>query len=196
MTELSQRAIVAVALLLAVACVQYQLISTTIAMLPVWGAVLYDVQYLVRHTSTYMIAPAIIYEVAITMLLHRMAEGMRTEIIKVVILISVSDIAQYLAGRYLSNHKIGFGPSPHKSWEGYLGAASVIPVGWLLGMSVLHSSVFIVLGVVGDLTESKCKRIAGLKDISDLLGHHGGWLDRVDGVYMGVVGLALLYQWN
>ena len=195
MTELSQRAIVAVALLFAVACVEYQIISTGIAMLPVWGAVFYDVQYLVQHTSTYKIAPAIIYEIAITGLLQWIAQDMRTDIIRVVVLISISDIAQYLAGRYISNHKIGFGPSPHKSWEGYLGAIAVIPIGLLLGVSLLHSSVFIVLGVVGDLTESKFKRIAGLKDISDLLGHHGGWLDRVDGVYMGIVGLALLHQW-
>lgn len=191
MAELSQRTIVAIALLIAVACVHYQVISTFTAMIPVWACVGYDVVYLIKHTGGIRIAPAIVYEVGITVLLHRMAEGLRTQIIIVVVLISISDIVQYLAGRYLSHHAIGFGPSPHKSWEGYLGALVVTPLGVLLGLSLLESMAFIVLGVVGDLTESKCKRFAGIKDISDLLGHHGGWLDRVDGVYMGVVGLAL-----
>lgn len=191
MTELSQRVVVAIALFLAVAAVQYEYVSTSLAMIPVWGCVGYDVMYLRLYVGGWRIVPAIVYEVGVTLLLSRIAHGLRTEIIVVVILISISDIAQYLAGRYLSHHQIGFGPSPHKSWEGYLGAAIVAPVGLLLGLSLSESILFIVLGVAGDLTESKCKRFAGIKDISNLLGHHGGWLDRVDGVYMGVLGLAL-----
>lgn len=111
---------------------------------------------------------------------------------RLIILVSLSDSIQYLFGR-LGNHQINFGPSPHKTWGGYL--SSLISI--LLGVEFLNfklslSAILVFSGIMGDLFVSFIKRRLGVKDISNLLGSHGGWLDRTDGINMAVLVLTLI----
>jgi len=102
-----------------------------------------------------------------------------------------SDIGGYFAGKTFGGPKLWPAVSPKKTWSGTIG-------GWVL--AVLITVVFVVLSEsisaanllwaviiaifaqAGDLAESALKRRAGVKDSSNLIPGHGGFLDRFDGM--------------
>ncbi|MBH0005639.1 phosphatidate cytidylyltransferase [Psychrobacter sp. SWN149] len=118
-----------------------------------------------------------------------------------------NDIAQYLCGRLLGHKwfKRGLAPtiSPNKSIEGAIFGslcaailASLLGV-WLTSFSwwvcLLAAYSLAVSGIVGDLLESAFKRQHGVKDTGTMLAGHGGVLDRVDSLLIGVPVFTLLY---
>jgi phosphatidate cytidylyltransferase len=82
--------------------------------------------------------------------------------------------------------------SPKKTVEGAIagvvGAVAVMLIGVsaVIGLSPLHAiALGLLVGVsaqVGDLVESQMKRIAEVKDSSNLIPGHGGVLDRLDSI--------------
>lgn len=120
-------------------------------------------------------------------------------------LIFAADTGAYLAGRNLGKRKLAPAVSPGKTLEGMIGGL-LLCMAWALtagtwvfrasspqeiGLIVLLSSVVAILSVVGDLTESLFKRVAGVKDSGNILPGHGGMLDRVDSLLAGAPLLAL-----
>ncbi len=102
-----------------------------------------------------------------------------------------ADTGAYYVGRAIGKHKLAPAISPGKTWEGVVGGvvaglalATVahfwffreLPLKWALPLA----AVMIVLGILGDLTESALKRGAGAKDAAKILPGHGGALDRLD----------------
>ncbi len=102
------------------------------------------------------------------------------------------DAAALLVGSRIGRHQFFAAISPKKTLEGAIAgvvAAVVVMfvgVSAVLGISPLHG---IVLGLLvgftaqmGDLVESQMKRIANVKDSSNLIPGHGGVLDRIDSI--------------
>ncbi len=107
-------------------------------------------------------------------------------------LIWLSDSAAYFSGRKFGNKKLVSNVSPGKSWEGVYGALSaslLFPIiyAFYTDMNFITTIYFILLALItvsfsilGDLTESMFKRMAKIKDSSNILPGHGGVLDRID----------------
>lgn len=102
--------------------------------------------------------------------------------------VTISDILQYYAGKYIGRLRIGF-PSPNKTIEGYIiGSVAAIVLSSITFQVCLNTTFrLVVYGILGDLFVSLIKRSLKIKDVSTLLGSHGGYLDRVDGIYMAYI---------
>ena len=102
------------------------------------------------------------------------------------------DSAALLVGSRIGRHPFFRSISPRKTVEGavagVLGSIVVMVIGVsaVLGLSLLHAiALGLLVGViaqVGDLVESQMKRLAEVKDSSNLIPGHGGALDRLDSI--------------
>ena len=107
------------------------------------------------------------------------------------LVISFSDIFAYFGGKRFGKSLLAPSISPKKTWEGsFFGVVGGGIVGavfgeltmsmfWLYGL--LLAMLLAVVGQLGDLVESKIKRLCNVKDSGTLLPGHGGILDRIDG---------------
>ena len=102
----------------------------------------------------------------------------------VVILSFINDTTAFLAGRYFKGPLIAPNISPKKTWAGTI-ISFLISFTLLLILdfnflfSILISSSFFI----GDLFFSYFKRSINIKDFSNLLTGHGGFLDRFDSIF-------------
>ncbi len=120
----------------------------------------------------------------------------------ILLAVVVSDAAALLVGRAIGRTPFFPNISPHKTLEGAVaGIVFCVPVmlvGALAGLeiSALHAiALGILIGIsaeAGDLVESQMKRVAGVKDSSNLIPGHGGVLDRIDSVLFPPI-LVFLY---
>lgn len=118
------------------------------------------------------------------------------------IVIVLSDTLAMFGGLAFGRRQIASRISPGKTLEGVIAGF----VGALAGAAVMRfafpqASPLIyylaafavgVAGLIGDLLASALKRTAGLKDFSRFLPGHGGLMDRLDSILLGVPVLILL----
>ncbi len=128
-------------------------------------------------------------------------QGTWVLVLSVMLIIWGADICAYFCGRAWGKHKLCPAISPKKTWEGVIGAYVIVIVFFLLcywfcdqkvvftnfiferagfGWGVVILAILIALSIAGDLFESMLKRLAGIKDSSNLLPGHGGFFDRMD----------------
>jgi phosphatidate cytidylyltransferase len=106
-----------------------------------------------------------------------------------VLVAQISDVLQYVWGKLLGRHKIAPRVSPNKTWEGFVGGvgcATLIGAGlwWATPFTALQSAgmslAITLMGFGGGLVMSAIKRDRGVKDYGNLIGGHGGVMDRID----------------
>jgi phosphatidate cytidylyltransferase len=117
----------------------------------------------------------------------------------------VSDSGQYYSGRAFGRRPLAPTISPKKTVEGAVGgvvlgtAFMAIASSYALPDSnrvstALLGAIVVLLGICGDLFESRLKRTAGIKDSSSLIPGHGGVLDRIDALLFATPAFYL-YLW-
>jgi phosphatidate cytidylyltransferase len=114
----------------------------------------------------------------------------------------VSDSLQYYTGRAFGRRPLAPTISPKKTIEGAVvgvlaGTLFMVVAGrvvfperpwpWLAALGF----VLVVLGILGDLFESRLKREAQVKDSSSLIPGHGGVLDRIDALLFASPAFAM-----
>ena len=119
----------------------------------------------------------------------------------VMLIVWVTDIGGYFAGRGIGGAKLSPRVSPNKTWAGAIGgfgASLVVALGFAaldLGQAwplLMLAAVLSVVAQLGDLFESAVKRRFGVKDSSHIIPGHGGLMDRLDG-YVAAIVLASIF---
>jgi phosphatidate cytidylyltransferase len=127
------------------------------------------------------------------------AEGF-TALMLILLVVWVTDIGGYFAGRGLGGPKLWPRVSPKKTWAGAIGgfAASLAVALGFGAFGLGKTAPLLVLGAIisivsqlGDLFESAVKRRFGVKDSSQIIPGHGGLMDRLDGFVAAVVLAAI-----
>ena len=105
--------------------------------------------------------------------------------------VSFSDVCQYFVGKYGGYTRVNHF-SPRKTGEGYIGGGLLTLLATYFFYPPSQTISWIILGILGDLWISILKRWLGIKDISNFLSSHGGWIDRLDGIFMASIVWAYL----
>ena len=106
-------------------------------------------------------------------------------------IVVVTDTAGYVIGRMVGGPKVFPRISPKKTWSGVLAGWLAVGIfSWSFVGNVAPKNLFltfvsisIVLSVaaqIGDMIQSHLKRKSAVKDSSNLLPGHGGFMDRFD----------------
>jgi len=113
----------------------------------------------------------------------------------------MSDIGGLVFGKVFKGRKLSK-VSPNKTISGAIGSfifsISLIPLFYIEQINQNLQSMFLITIIIsltsqlGDLFISLLKRKAKVKDTSDILPGHGGFLDRIDGIIFAIpVGIYL-----
>ncbi len=114
----------------------------------------------------------------------------------------VNDTMAYLVGSFIGKNPLSK-ISPKKTWEGTIGGiilciVVITLIGYFSKYYSVHDWIAIsllcaVFGTLGDLLESKIKRMASVKDSGNLMPGHGGFLDRFDSLLVAIPFVFVYY---
>ena len=113
-------------------------------------------------------------------------------ILGIFILVWTNDTFAYLVGKGVGKRKLMEKISPKKTIEGFFGgmAGALLASFIFFKFTSIYNLIFwlflallvSVLGTIGDLIQSKFKRLAGVKNSGNIMPGHGGVYDRLDSI--------------
>ena len=106
----------------------------------------------------------------------------------------INDTMAYIVGSLIGKTPLSK-ISPKKTWEGTLGGIILATfvagvIAWQFDLNiqkiVIIAGIASIAGTLGDLLESKLKRMADVKDSGNIMPGHGGFLDRFDSLLLAI----------
>lgn len=187
---------------LAVGCGGILFGELTLALLACGVMVAVLALWALKSSSGYWVAGGVAYALLPTIaLVHiRLAPSGLVLVLLLFVIVWLTDIGAYFAGRAIGGPKLLPAVSPKKTWAGFFGGLAAAVAGVLiLRWFVVNPTIFIplviilsVLSQLGDLFESWIKRRFGVKDSGQLIPGHGGIMDRADGLIVAAVAFSAL----
>jgi phosphatidate cytidylyltransferase len=111
----------------------------------------------------------------------------------IILSIWINDTMAYIVGSLIGKTPLS-GISPKKTWEGTIGGIilCIIVIALIAGSNrlfivknwIMIAAICAVFGTLGDLLQSKLKRMAKVKDSGKMMPGHGGFLDRFDSLLL------------
>jgi phosphatidate cytidylyltransferase len=145
----------------------------------------------------YIIVPPIFWVVLLYFI-----PGSKSHLLLLFIIVWSTDVFAYFGGRLIKGPKLAPTISPKKTWSGAIvGSIMAISISYVYiyllqhsvsFLNILFSSVIAIFSIIGDLLESKVKRILKIKDSGRVIPGHGGICDRMDSFLMATYAYALL----
>jgi phosphatidate cytidylyltransferase len=111
------------------------------------------------------------------------------DVVWCIAVVSACDVAAYFGGRLLGGPKLAPRISKNKTWSGAVSGfvfgcvASYVLASYLVCLDAnvaLLSVIMTLASILGDLLESKAKRVLNVKDSGNIIPGHGGVCDRLD----------------
>lgn len=153
-------------------------------------AVIYDIYYLALvGVNSLVLAALLCFLLMFNSYTYMMYNYDPVLVLEIIVISQTSDVYQYFFGKHFGQNKIGW-ISQNKTYEGYIMGFGMTVGTFIWVVGLYEISAIYLLGIIGGLLSSLFKRILGIKDYSNLLGPHGGWLDRIDST---ILSLLLVY---
>ncbi len=120
----------------------------------------------------------------------------------VFIIVWVTDTFAYIGGKFFKGSKLAPKISPKKTWSGAISGflmANFVSYIYIYSIqnsvscrNIFWSAVISIAAILGDLLESKTKRILNVKDSGYIIPGHGGICDRFDSFLTATYAYAVL----
>lgn len=150
-----------------------------------WGLFvdLYSQSFAIKNTVDAGATPLVIHDYAMPLVL--------------IAALWVNDTMAYIVGSLIGKTPLT-AISPKKTWEGTIGGAVLAVATITIAMYQITGGkatwfwigialIAAVFGTIGDIFESKLKRMANVKDSGSIMPGHGGFLDRFDSLLFATV---------
>lgn len=181
----------------------FRLLSILIAAISLYELSRLYVKSGFKNRKVFLIATAIL--VVCSFCFYGFSTMQKETILFTFLIISIFDSFSQISGQLFGRKKIFPSISPNKTLEGLIGGAAIAFISAALLHDLYHEPLIRVLSItigiigfafLGDISASYYKRIFQVKDFSNLIPGHGGFLDRFDsliaaGAFQGLIGMVI-----